>query len=477
MIKRITPLLVVGMVAWLLPLMGIATAHDGPALTPESVEQVVLAGTEFDVEKTVHTAAIPPLVDICLVEDETGSFGDDIANLQALAPNLVAALDASGSDYATCVVGFRDFAQSIWGDSGDWVYRLLADVGAGGAPLLAGVGMLTAGGGFDGPEAQLEALHYLADPGHAPIDSNGDADTVDANDTPAGLQPTWRLGAKRVVLLATDAGCHVTGDAGGWPGDAGTADPLATAGALAGAGITLIGLTPGGAGLGCVDVLAANAAPGGSVQSTTSAGDDIVEAILAGLGNLPVDVSMATNCAGPVFAEFDPAAQMVTSGDDAIFTETISVAADAAPGVYECDDWALIDGEPMTDADGNVILEHKTITVAAPFCEEGVNPAGKTPQAPGQGQNEDGFYLIGAEPADAGLSVFVHDDGSGTVFGPFPSGTNIKYTEANGADPSIKAGSGEVDWKIKGQGDASVSFVDDFGNIAFAACLVPPPPK
>ena len=178
------------------------------------------------------------------------------------------ALDNSGSDYATCVIGFRDFAQSFWGDPGDWVYKRHADVGAGGGPLLAGVGLLSAGGGFDGPEAQLEALHYLADPTHAAIDSNGDGDTVDGNDTAAGLSPTWRPGAKRVVLLATDNSCHVTGDAGGWPGDAGTASPLATAGVLAGAGITLIGLTPGGAGFGCVDVLATNAGPGGSVQAT-----------------------------------------------------------------------------------------------------------------------------------------------------------------------------------------------------------------
>jgi len=145
--------------------------------------------------------------------------------------------------------------------------------------------------------------------------------------------------------------------------------------------------------------------------------------------------------------------------------------------VYHCRDWALVNGAPMTDAAGEIIYEHKMITVAAPFCEEGVNPDGKTPQAPGKGQNEDGFYFVGAEPADAGFDVFVVDDGTGTVFGPFPTGTNIKYTEANGADPSIKAGPGAVDWRIKGQGDAFVLFFDGFGNEARAACLVPPPPK
>lgn len=345
---------------------------DHPGLTPSDVDRIVFPGESVYVEKTVHTAAIPPLVDICLVEDETGSFGDDIANLVALAPALVAALDASGSNYATCVIGFRDFAQSTWGGSGDWVYRRYSDVGAGGGPLITGVAMLSAGGGFDGPEAQLEALHYLADPAHAAIDSNGDGDTIDSIDTPAGMQPTWRPGAKRVVLLATDAGCHVTGDAGGWPGDAGTASPMATATALAAANITVIGLTPGGVGLGCVGVLAANAGPGGSVQATTTSGSDVVEAILAGLANLPVEVSMASGCSYPITTSFNPASQIITSGGHAVFTETISVAADAPGGTYVCRDWAKVDGRVMRDPVTNApIFEKKTILVPENFVTGG----------------------------------------------------------------------------------------------------------
>ncbi len=63
------------------------------------------------------------------------------------------------------------------------------------------------------------------------------------------------------------------------------------------------------------------------------------------------------------------------------------------------------------------------------------------------------------------------------MFGPFATITNIKYTESNGATPSLKPGPDAVDWRIKGQGDAFVLFTDDFGNTATAACLVPPPPK
>jgi hypothetical protein len=119
-----------------------------------------------------------------------------------------------------------------------------------------------------------------------------------------------------------------------------------------------------------------------------------------------------------------------------------------------------------------------------PQCEETVNPHGQTtPPAgsttlpgPNGGQNEDGFYLIGS---DVGTDVFVVDLGSGTVFGPYPSGTVVKYTEANGATPSAqKIGSdngqaGAVEVHITGTGDMGVRTIDNHT----INCLVPPPPK
>ena len=68
-----------------------------------------------------------------------------------------------------------------------------------------------------------------------------------------------------------------------------------------------------------LDALAA--ATGGSVQPLSSSGADIADAILAGLGNLPVDVTMASNCDDPIGVSFAPAAQTVTSGDDALFID------------------------------------------------------------------------------------------------------------------------------------------------------------
>jgi hypothetical protein len=121
-----------------------------------------------------------------------------------------------------------------------------------------------------------------------------------------------------------------------------------------------------------------------------------------------------------------------------------------------------------------------------PMCEESVNPHGQNvPPAgsttapgtnPNSGQNDDGFYVVSS---NVGTDVFVVDLGSGTVFGPFASGTVVKYTQAPGATPSeTTIGSdtgqaGAVEVHITGTGDMGVRSID--GNTV--DCLVPPPPK
>lgn len=119
-------------------------------------------------------------------------------------------------------------------------------------------------------------------------------------------------------------------------------------------------------------------------------------------------------------------------------------------------------------------------------CIENVNPHGQnippagftTLPGPQGGQNEDGFWKIFAAPKP--VKVFVKDLGSGTVFGPYPSGTVVKYTEANGAKPRAKkigstnGQAGAVLVHINGTGDMGVYSVDDR---TITRCLVPPPPK
>jgi hypothetical protein len=123
-----------------------------------------------------------------------------------------------------------------------------------------------------------------------------------------------------------------------------------------------------------------------------------------------------------------------------------------------------------------------TASAHFPTCEESVNPHGQnTPPAgsttlpgPNGGQNEDGFYRIGS---DVGTDVFVVT--GGVTFGPFASGTVVKYTQAPGSTPSAKSiGSdngqaGAVTVHITGPDELVVRSID--GNTT--TCFVPPPPK
>jgi hypothetical protein len=132
--------------------------------------------------------------------------------------------------------------------------------------------------------------------------------------------------------------------------------------------------------------------------------------------------------------------------------------------------------------------------VLEPLCVETVNPHGRNiPRAPGkggQGQNQDGYYLLSSANVCGGPtnSLFVRDTETGTIFGPFPPGTRIKYTEANGRTPGSRPQGGNngngkgralaVDWHIWGQGDAEVFALDEAGAETEAvSCLVPPAPK
>ena len=131
-------------------------------------------------------------------------------------------------------------------------------------------------------------------------------------------------------------------------------------------------------------------------------------------------------------------------------------------------------------------------------CRETVNPDGRTvPPAgsttlpgPKGGQNEDGFYeLLARDTVDPDPDIFVVDKGKDgvfgtaddTTFGPYPSGTKVKYTEANGATPNAKPIGGPnsaVDWHITGNGDMGIFAVDAAGNVSdHVQCHVPPPPK
>jgi hypothetical protein len=425
-------------------------------LSPANVVAAVRPGDVHDVAKTVTTPAIPPRPDVCFLADTTGSMGSAITNVAANATMIMNLVRAVQPDSQFCAAQYRD--------SGDIPeFQIDQNVTANTAAVQAAINTWAAGGGGDTPEGQLHGLTQL---------STG-AD--------------FRDGSTRIIVWF--------GDASGHDPSIGGESLASTIAALTGEDVKVIAInvdSGSGDGLDLTGQATAIAnATGGSFFPSATPGQ-VTNAIIAGLTNLPVTVSMTSDCAattgGAISTTFLPASQTITSGGSAVFQETIHVSAAAVQGqTYTCRDWALLNGTPMTDAAGNVIYETKTITVrdiTAPSarCVQGTNPSGNNvPNAgnnPKSGQNPDGFYELLASDNVGIASVLVCDNASGFCSGPFAPGDTIKLTQAQGATPSDnRPGPGVVVSHLIFNGDATLTVTDTSGLVTTASCLVPRPPK
>lgn len=130
-------------------------------------------------------------LDVQFLQDLTGSFTDDIANVRTLVPGIVGALQAVQANSTFGASTFRDKAVSPFGSPGDWVYQMALPLGTSAAALTAAYSGMVTNGGNDLPEAQIEALMQL------------------------GLRASevgFRNGAAHFVILFTDASYHQAGD-------------------------------------------------------------------------------------------------------------------------------------------------------------------------------------------------------------------------------------------------------------------------
>jgi hypothetical protein len=80
------------------------------------------------------------------------------------------------------------------------------------------------------------------------------------------------------------------------------------------------------------------------------------------------------------------------------------------------------------------ITDQATELQASCSCVLGPNPNGKI-----TGQATNGFFTLVGD-GNCAVKFYVVDDVTGHAFGPYPNGTNFKWTEAVGADPEEKPG-------------------------------------
>lgn len=135
-------------------------------------------------------STVSPL-DVQFLQDLTGSFGDDIATVRGLVPQLVSAIQAVQANATFGVSSFVDKPISPFGVTGEWVYKLEQGLSATAATLSATYNRITNLNGSDAPESQIEALMQLA---------------LHATET------GFRADSARFVVLFTDAPFHMAGD-------------------------------------------------------------------------------------------------------------------------------------------------------------------------------------------------------------------------------------------------------------------------
>jgi hypothetical protein len=406
-------------------------------VTP-NVDQAADPGELIHLTKTVATPPIPPKPDIVLLVDKTGSMGGELANVKANFSSIVSEVQAVQSDAQFAVAAYCDFGEAAP------AFELFTDLTGDATALSAAINDVDLCDGGDDPEAQLNALWELG----------GGGDAV-----------SFRPDSSRIVVWYGDNPGH---DPSGGHTEVDATQSLLEVEAK------VLAISTGGADNldGSGQATRITDATGGDLLSGVAAGD-VSEAILAGLQNLDVTVAGAATCDPGLSIGLSPAAQTVQSGTDAVFEETITVAPDATQGAtLQCTVAFTLNGADAGPAfTQTVSIDVNDVTPPSVSCPPGPNPAGTEPSA----DNQDGFFrMLASDNVDASVPIYIKDLGSGTVFGPYPSGTTFKLTQAPGARAKVRAFSGDVAWKFTFNGDAQLIATDAAGNTATATCRVPP---
>ena len=305
-------------------------AFAAPGVTPASVSLTLLPGQSAQVQKSVETSPIPPMPDIVLLADTTGSMGPAITNVRNNATAIMDAVRAEQADSQFGAAEYRDF-----NCSDPFAYRLNQAITSSIPSAQAGINQWAIGNGCDTPEAQLNALFELAT-------------------NPA---TAFRPGSSRIVAWFGDASGHN-------PSGGHTLAQTITALQAASIRVVAVNVASGfGDGLNATGQASAIAMATGGNFFPSATNDQVADAILAGLSNLPVAVTHTVSCDPGVSASLLPASRSGTSGDTFSFDETVSVDAGTLAGVYECTVEFLVNGVSTGDP---AFVEEITITVPAP---------------------------------------------------------------------------------------------------------------
>lgn len=279
--------------------LGLTSTIAYAEVTPATVDQAMAPGESITLTKTVTTPTISPKPDIVLMVDRTGSMGGAINDVKANMTAVIAAVEAEQPD--------AQWAVASYCDEGEDPFVLHSNLTASTTDTTTAVDSISLCGGGDTPEAQINALWEVGS---------------------GGGQVAFRDGSSRIVVWF--------GDAPGHDPSLGHTEADATA-SLTGVGARVVAINVGFGGLDdSGQATRITAATGGTLLSGVGS-DEVADAIVEGLTTLDLEVTAAPVCDTGLSVTLDPATQTVASGANAVFQETITVAADAAAGAtLEC---------------------------------------------------------------------------------------------------------------------------------------------
>ncbi|MGK3202078.1 VWA domain-containing protein [Amycolatopsis sp. MEPSY49] len=313
-------------------------APPGPSrVDPAVVDIPVGQGSSAAIDKTVQTDRVPPRPDIVLLMDQTDSMGDILSQMKTKLHSVIGTIRDKEPDARFAVAAFGDRDDAIappdnpapLGRLFQVQQDLIAADDAGMTKLDEAFARVNRGGGGDIAEDWIYALHKVA----------------------TGAV-RFREDSSRIVVLVGDATSH---DPSGNPERDATATRLSAGAELLGAKIKLVAvpvLTGGSASNPDYELDRKHQASDtvrevGGVVTQTSDEKSVADAIIAGIGDLPVAVQPVPFCDPGLTLTFSPEAQRVPGGTNAKFVETATVSDSAPLGAFlHCRVEFRLNGEP-----------------------------------------------------------------------------------------------------------------------------------
>jgi hypothetical protein len=491
-----------------------------PGVDPASVERTAAPGGSFDVDKVVQTPQVLVKPDVVLLVDTTASMDEAIENVRVNLQQIIDTVRDAQPEAHFAIASYRDE------DDGPDLFEVHQDRTSDAGEVQAAVDGLTTGGGGDTPEGWINALYEVSTGAisYRPDSSRivvliGDAPSHDPSNGHSLDDAITELQADGARVVGVDVETELASslDEFDQAGDVVTATggqllsespDQVSAAILAGLGNLDVTVSPHvvecdpdlTVSFDADEVSVPSGEPAEFVETVEVAGDATDGAKL----ECTVEFRLGGLSAGPAFVQHivvhvlvdDPPVVTVdnrvveATGPDGAVIDYPATALDDIDGalVPACvpPSGSLFPlGETevtceAVDSGGNLGTDTATMRVVdstAPTagCTPGPNPAGKPPPA----GNQDGFYVLsGTDLVDLQVDLYIRDTGDPNVnFGPYPSGTTIKLTQAPGAIPQVKPGVGDVDYQVRLRGDALIIGIDSADNPSTpVACFVPPRP-